>query len=144
MQFCYGEKNHIRILEEAEFWKRQESEHTVVIREIVTDLEDEFVNILKDYQRVLSATEASILQYIERLNRSCFTITPEIAENITYMIEITLKQSQTFIEFLNSMMKNSTAIKNNFAAPIVIAHIVRESEYYIGIAKAYLNQVDCK
>jgi len=27
MQFCYGDKNHIRILEEAEFWKRQEAEH---------------------------------------------------------------------------------------------------------------------
>jgi len=34
MQFCYGDKNHIRILEEAEFWKRQEAEHTVVIRKL--------------------------------------------------------------------------------------------------------------
>jgi len=51
MQFCYGDKNHIRILEEAEFWKRQEAEHTVVIRKIVQDLEEKFTEKLDEYQR---------------------------------------------------------------------------------------------
>lgn len=141
MQFCYGDKNHVRILEEAEFWKRQESEHTIVIREIVGNLEQEFVDTLKEYQGVLSATEATILQYIERLNRNCYTITPDIVQEIICMIEVTLKQSQTFVAFLSNMTQQSTAVKNNPAAPIVIAHIIRESEYYIGIAKAYLSQV---
>jgi len=61
MQFCYGDKNHIRILEEAEFWKRQEAEHTVVIRKIVQDLEEKFTEKLDEYQKILSATEATIL-----------------------------------------------------------------------------------
>lgn len=143
MQFCYGDMNHVRILEEAEFWKRQEAEHTVVIREIVPDLEQEFVNQLIDYQRILSATEATILQYIERLNRTCFKITPEVEEKVTGIIDVTVKQSQTFIDFLNNMMKNSVAVKSSLTAPIVIAHIIRESEYYIGIAKAYLTYADC-
>ena len=141
MEFCYGDKNHIRILEEAEFWKRQEAEHTVVIREIVTDLEDEFAETLKEYQRILSATEATILQHIERLNRSCYKITPEIIQNIIQLIEITLQQSQTFITFLGNMMENSPAVKNSLAAVIVVNHIIRESEYYIAIAKTYLNRI---
>jgi len=36
------------------------------------------------------------------------------------------------------MAKESAAVANNLTASVVINHIVRESEYYIGIAKAYL------
>jgi len=82
MQFCYGDKNHIRILEEAEFWKRQEAEHTVVIRKIVQDLEEKFTEKLDEYQKILSATEATILQYIETLNRSGYVITSELVQKI--------------------------------------------------------------
>jgi len=35
MQFYYGHQMPLRILDEAEFWKRQEEEHTIVIRELV-------------------------------------------------------------------------------------------------------------
>ena len=141
MQFCYGDKNHIRILEEAEFWKRQEAEHTMVIRKIVQDLEEKFTEKLDEYQKILSATEATILQYIETLNRSGYVITSELVQKIANIIEITLRQSQTFVNFLNCMAKESAAVANNLTASVVINHIVRESEYYIGIAKAYLSHV---
>lgn len=141
MQFCYGEKNHIRILEEAEFWKRQEAEHTVVIREIVSDLEEKFVEELEESQKVFSAMEATILQYIERLNRSCYMMTPELVQNIIHLIQVTLRQSQMFVNLLTTIMGESAAAKNNLAAIVVINHIIRESEYYIGIAKAYLDHV---
>jgi len=39
------------------------------------------------------------------------------------------------------MAKESAAVANNLTASVVINHIVRESEYYIGIAKAYLSHV---
>nr|WP_027417925.1 DUF2935 domain-containing protein [Aneurinibacillus terranovensis] len=42
MQFYYGDKMPLRILDEIEFWKQQEAEHTVVIRELVSNLEGEF------------------------------------------------------------------------------------------------------
>ncbi|HOM02428.1 MAG TPA: DUF2935 domain-containing protein [Acetivibrio sp.] len=141
MQFCYGDKNHIRILEEAGFWKRQEAEHTVVIRKIIPDLEERFVEKLDEYQKILGSTEAIILQYIERLNRSGCIITPELAQRIANIIEITLCQSQTFVNFLNAMAKESAVVANNFTASVVINHIIRESEYYMGIAKAYLDRI---
>lgn len=141
MQFCYGEKNHIRILEEAEFWKRQEAEHTVVIREIVSDLEEEFVEKLEESQKVFSTMEATILQLIERLNRSCYIVTPELVQYIIYLIQVTLHQSQMFVELLTTIIGESAAVKGNLAAVVVINHIIRESEYYIGIAKAYLCHV---
>ena len=143
MQFCYGEKNHIRILEEAEFWKRQEAEHTVVIKKSVSDLEEKFVEKLEESQKVFSAMEATILQYIERLNRSCYMMTPELIQNIIHLIHVTQCQSQMFVELLTTMMGESAAVKNSLAAVVVINHIIRESEYYIGIAKAYLDHVAC-
>lgn len=139
MEFCYGEKNNVRILEEAGFWKRQESEHTVVIREVIPDLEAEFVAELEEAQRIFSQTEGTIDQYMKRLRQTCFKITPDILEEIICLIEVTLKQSIMFVDFLDTMIKESSVLRGNATAVIVVAHIMRESEYYIGIAKAYLS-----
>lgn len=55
MQFYYGQQMPLRILDEAEFWKNQEEEHTVVIRE-----SEYFVGIaqalLSENQTQLSST----------------------------------------------------------------------------------------
>ena len=51
MQFYYGEQMPLRVLDEAEFWKRQESEHTVVIREAFDDLEASCVEALKKWEK---------------------------------------------------------------------------------------------
>jgi len=139
MEFCYGEKNHIRILEEAKFWKRQEAEHTVVIREIAPNLEEEYVNKLKEFQAAFSDMEATIVQFIERLARMCYMLTPGLVQEIRGLINTTLHQSQMFVMFLEKIKKESSAINDNPVANVVINHIMRESEYYIGIAKAYLS-----
>jgi hypothetical protein len=46
VQFHYDEKMPLRILDEGDFWKLQESEHTIVLRELVPNLEEEFVQAL--------------------------------------------------------------------------------------------------
>jgi len=142
MQFCYGNKNHVRILEEAEFWKRQEAEHTVVIRELASNLEEEFQEELKIEYESLSSIEATIAQYIERLARTNYIITPELEDQIIDLIEFTLCQSENFVALLSNMMKESPAINDNVVVSVVISHIIRESQYYIGIAKAYLTYVN--
>jgi hypothetical protein len=50
MQFYYGNKMVHRVLDEAEFWKQQEAEHTVVIREVVPNLEQRFVRQLEQFE----------------------------------------------------------------------------------------------
>lgn len=141
MEFCYGDKNNVRILEESQFWKRQEDEHTVVIREIVDNLESVYVSKLQELQRIFSQTEGTITQYMKQLRRSCYEITSEVLEDIIYLIKLTLEQSIMFVEYLDMMTKQSQSVRSNPVNGIVIAHIIRESEYYIGIAKAYLWQV---
>jgi len=141
LHICYGDKNHIRIPEEAAFWKRQESEHTVVIREIVPDLEQRYVEQLIEYQGIFNAVEATIVQYFSRLNRTCYMMNAETIDTIVNLIDQTAAKSQAFVEFLTNMVINSTAVQNNPVAPVVINHIIRESKYYIGIANAYITQV---
>lgn len=109
MEFCYGDKNSVRILEEAQFWKRQEAEHTVVIREIVNSLESMYVVKLQELQRVFSQTEATITQYMKRLRRTCYEITSEVLEDIICLIELTWEQSEMFVEYLDMMTKQSQA-----------------------------------
>jgi hypothetical protein len=142
MQFSYGDKNHVRILEEAEFWKRQEAEHTVVIRELASNLEEEFQEKLKAEYESLSSIEATIAQYIERLARINYIITPGLEDQIIDLIEFTLCQSENFVALLSNMMKESREINDNVVVSVVVSHIIRESQYYIGIAKAYLTYVN--
>lgn len=138
MRFCYGDKNTLRVLEEAEFWKRQEGEHTQVILEVATGLEENYVNQLKEFQEIFNSTEAIVLQYIEMLINSKNVITPIMHHEIMQLINLTIQQSKSFVDFLGNMIRDSTAVKNNPIAIVVINHIRRESEYYIGIAKAFL------
>lgn len=138
MRFCYGDKNTLRVLEEAEFWKRQEGEHTQVILEVATGLEENYVNQLKEFQEIFNSTEAIALQYIEMLINSKNVITPIMHHEIMQLINLTIQQSKSFVDFLGNMIRDSTAVKNNPIAIVVINHIRRESEYYIGIAKAFL------
>ena len=128
MQFYYGEKMPLRLLDEAEFWKRQEQEHTVVIRKIVGNLEPEFVRQLQDWEQALAQTEATVAKYIETVIRSGYKITPAMQQQITGLIEFALDQSQKFILLLNRIATGSKAVRDNLTALIVINHIRRESE----------------
>lgn len=133
MQFYYGEKIFYRVLDEAEFWKLQESEHTVVIRKIVPDLEDEYVKQLQNWELVLSQTQATAVRYMEAVVRSGSYIGPQLQQQIMQFINLCIRQSQEFISFLNLISSRSSAIQGNPVAITVIDHIRRESEYFIGI-----------
>ncbi len=144
MRFNYGEMNSLRALEESEFWKNQEAEHTIVIQEVVPDLEEDYVEKLIEYKGVFDSTIARIVQYIETIINLEDSISPEINEEIMQIIKIAIMQSQVFVDFLNTMLKESTAVGNNPIANVVINHIRRESDYYIGVVKAFLDSFNYK
>jgi len=139
MRFFYGEKNILRALEEAEFWKHQESEHTDVIQEVTPDLESEYVVTLEEYKRIFDSTYGRTVQYMETAVNSQNIISPELYQDIIEIINLSVRQSQVFVEFLGKLLKDSEAVKNNPAAVTVINHIRRESEYFIGVVTAFLN-----
>lgn len=139
MRWCYGELNHLRILEEAEFWKRQEAEHTVVIRQIVPNLEASYREQLVQWQKAFEETENTIVAFMERLVRAHVPVSPVLAGQIARLIGLTVQQSGDFVSFLHTLRQESAAVAENPVAVVVINHIARESEYYRGIAQAYLS-----
>jgi len=126
----------LRVLDEIEFWKQQESEHTVVIRQIVNNLEKDFVEQLKDWELALAKTEGIAVRYIEALIRSNGEVSRELLEGIKRLTMFALNQSMNFVAFLNRLVEESAAVRNNEIAVVVINHIRRESEYLIGVIMA--------
>ena len=136
IRYYYGDKMVLRVLDEIEFWKQQESEHTVVIRQIVNNLEKDFVEQLKDWELALAKTEGIAVRYIEALIRSNGEVSRELLEGIKRLTMFALNQSMNFVAFLNWLVKESAAVRNNEIAVVVINHIRRESEYLIGVIMA--------
>ncbi len=138
MQYYYGDKMPLRILDEGEFWKHQEAEHTDVIRALVPNLEPQFVQALKSWEQALSRTQATFVQYIETLVRSGPNLNPQFYSQVMQLVHFATNQSQQFISLLNQLGTESNALKENPTAIVVLNHIRRESEYFIGISNALL------
>lgn len=139
MQYFYGDRMILRALDETEFWKLQEAEHTIVIRKIAPDLEDEYVKQLENYEQVFSQTRAAAARYMEAALRSGLTAGSQLEQQIIQFLSICIRQSRDFIAFLNMISTQSKAIRDNAAATTVVNHIRRESEYYIEIIAAVMQ-----
>lgn len=138
MQFYYGQQMPLRILDEAEFWKHQEEEHTVVIRELVKELEPEFVDALKKWEAALAETHQQVVRYIETVIRSGANVTNELHQHVIQLISYCLQESLSFIRLCEQIKNESAAVSDNPTAKVVLVHIIRESEYFTGIAQALL------
>ena len=137
MQFYYGQQMPLRILDEAEFWKMQEEEHTVVIREALNNLEEKYVAALKEWEQALSETHQKVVSYIESVIRSQY-IYPQLHSEVIQLVKYCFNESMKFIELCRHIKTHSSAAKDNPIAKTILDHIVRESEYFIGIARIIL------
>ncbi len=140
MQYYYGNQMPLRVLDEAEFWKHQEEEHTVVIRELVPNLEQQYVQDLKEWEKEFAKTHQRVVRYIETVNRSNGQVSQELYQDILQLVSYCLEQSGQFINFCRQLMEQSEPISSNPTAKVVLNHIIVESEYFIGVAQTILYQ----
>ncbi|OKO88709.1 DUF2935 domain-containing protein [Geobacillus proteiniphilus] len=138
MQFYYGPHMPLRILDEIEFWKHQEEEHTVVIHELVSGLEAPYVEALKKWGEALSVTHQQAVRYIESVVRAGHYVPEQLHQQVLHFVSYCLQQSLQFIELCRKIKTNSTAVSRNPTAKVVLDHIIRESEYFVGIAQLLL------
>jgi hypothetical protein len=138
MQFYYDDKMPLRILDEGEFWKLQEAEHTDVIQALVPNLESHFVQALKSWEQAFSRTQAKFVQYIETVVRSGQNLNPQFYSEVLQLVQFAKQESEQFILLLNLLGTDSQPLRQNPTAIVVLNHIRRESEYFIGIAQALL------
>ncbi|MBP1948804.1 DUF2935 domain-containing protein [Virgibacillus litoralis] len=140
MQFYYGSQMPLRVLDEAEFWKEQESEHTVVMRELVQNLESEYVDALKRWEDVLNTTHQHVKRFVESVIRSNNQISPALYNQVLELVTFCLQESVAFTQFCRQVKSESDAVQANPTAKVVIDHIIDESEYFIGIAQTILYE----
>lgn len=138
LRFYYGQQMPLRILDEAEFWKHQESEHTVVIREIIPNLEEKYVAALKQWENTLGQTYHHVVRFIESVVRSGNYISQALYQQVMELVSFCLKQSLDFIKLCQQIKTQSAAVAGNPIAKTVLDHIIRESEYFVGIAQTLL------
>lgn len=136
MLYVYGALMPLRVLEEIRFWKMQEKEHTVVIRELVPTLEPQFVLLMQQWEGVFAQTEAVSGQLIEAVVRSHPPISPYLSAQIQQLLYISIRQSREFVNQLFNLMKQSQPVRSNPVIQTVVMHIIRESEYFIGVLHA--------
>ena len=137
MQFYYGEQNYLRVLDEVEFWKRQEAEHTTVIEQIVTNLETSTIETLSAFRHEFTQTENETVQLIETVIRAKGKVDYAMKQHIMDFIGYTIQESEEFIKFLNDLLAGNQPFLSQLEQ-VVVKHIIRESEYFIGIAQTIL------
>ncbi|AEH54349.1 DUF2935 domain-containing protein [Heyndrickxia coagulans] len=140
MQYYYGNQMPLRVLDEAEFWKHQEEEHTIVIRELVRNLEQKYMEALQEWEKAFSEAHHRVIRYIETVNRSNGQVSQALYQDILQLTQFCLQQSEQFIRFCRTLMEASEPICTNPTAKVVLNHIIVESEYFIGVAQTILYQ----
>ncbi|GIO37841.1 hypothetical protein J41TS12_27020 [Paenibacillus antibioticophila] len=140
MLTVYGPFLPVRILEEIRFWKEQEAEHTEVIQAIIPGLEEGFVKLLNEWKDVFTSTHDAanqLLQYgITSKEAAC---DPELIRQTEKLLDASFRQSAEFIRQLYYILDQSKAAKSVPLAKTVLLHIIRESEYFLGVLET-LNQ----
>jgi hypothetical protein len=98
------------------------------------------VERLKEWEAALRRTHQYVVRFIESVIRSAGMYSPALYQQVLQLVAHCLEQSQQFIRFLNRMMQESRVIQSSLIAMTIMKHIIRESEYFIGIAQTILYQ----
>ncbi|MGF7049365.1 Fe-Mn family superoxide dismutase [Paenibacillus sp. DS2015] len=133
MLYVYGSMLPVRILEEIRFWKTQEMEHTQVIQAIVPDLEKSYVDLLNEWAVVFQQTEVAAQKLLDQALDPSSSSSHQVIADTEQLLIISAHQSREFIRQLYLMMEQSNAIRQVELAPIVLLHIIRESEYFLAV-----------
>ena len=133
MQFYYGETNILRALDEAEFWKHQEAEHAGLIPLVTPSLEQEYVQRLAQYGIELNSMNAETVKYITSITRSNGMVSREMRTQMLKLIRECIEQSREFVKYMTKLLEDSNAVRSSQSSQVVIHHMIRESQYFIGI-----------
>lgn len=139
----YGALMPVRLLEEIRFWKQQEKEHTSVITAIIPNLEQPFVNLMREWENVFDKTEQAAQGYLDAALQAPTQISPQFKAQINDLLRVSCEQSNRFIAHLRHIERTSQAVKQVPLAPTVLEHIIRESEYFLNVLQT-LTHLDAR
>jgi len=139
MQYYYGAQNILRALDEADFWKHQEMEHTALIGVVTPNLEPYYVQKLSQLGNEIAHLYSEAVKYVESVTRSRGVLSRELKIQMYNLIKKCVEQSQYFTELMEEMLTESQAVKENPTTPTLLHHMIKESKYFIGVAQLILT-----
>ena len=139
MRFYYGEQNILRALDEAEFWKHQEAEHAGLIPAVTPELEPQYVQRLAQFGNELARMNAEAVKYIESIIRSKGMVSRVLKTQMLRFIKECVEQSGCFCAFMEELLENSNAVRSSNTSQTVLRHMIRESQYFIGIDQLIIS-----
>ena len=139
MQYYYGERNLQRAIDEAEFWKHQEHEHAGLIQVVTPGLEPQYVQRLAEFEVELGNTNAEAAKYTASIVCSKGAIPRSLQAQMINFIRHCVEQSQSFTALMTELLQNSQAVHKQQTSQTVIHHMIRESQYFIGIDQLILQ-----
>jgi len=139
VQFYYGVQNVLRALDEAEFWKHQEAEHAGLIPAVTPNLEHQYVKRLEQLGVELYHMNAEAVKYIESATRSRGMVNRGLKTQMLNLVSQCVEQSKVFVGLMEEMLQNSHAVRASQVSQTVIHHMIRESQYFIGIDQLVLE-----
>lgn len=139
MQFYYGGQMPLRVLDEVELWKRQETEHMILLGELVVNLEQEYIGSVKRWSETLDATHRHVRRFIESATRSDHQLPPQLYDQILELVSTCLLESISLKHFCQQIINKSAGIENSHTAKIFIQHVISVSDYFISTAQSILQ-----
>ncbi|MCR8846485.1 DUF2935 domain-containing protein [Paenibacillus sp. SC116] len=136
MLLIYGPYMPIRILEAIQDWKSQEKEHAVLIRSVVPELEPNFHQVLTEWEHVFAKTEETARGWLHNCISSDRRWDTSLLTQIDQLLGASVHQSEHFIQQLEHMKQFSQGVRHTSAAPLLCAHVVRESYVFVSVTKS--------
>jgi Fe-Mn family superoxide dismutase len=128
-----NEPDHwVRILEEINFWKIQETEHARLIQSSTPDLEEPFVNLLNEWEQLFTTTSRAAATLLQTTGSEVVRDTEALwVENAKHLLQVALEQSDQFARQLQNLSNHSVAVQNQALGQALIGHVISESQYFI-------------
>lgn len=140
MQYYYGSQMPLRVLDEAESWKRQEVKHTVIILELINHLETKYVDELNRWGDALDTTHEHVKRYVESVVRQDNELSSHLYKQILELVAFCRAESVDFTAFCQELANESEAIKDNPTAGLILDHLIAVSNEFIADAKISLYE----
>lgn len=120
----------LRLLEDIRYWKQREREYAAMIRELTPALDMEFANLLRSWEPVFGRTEYAAAQWMGVLLRSPDTDDAYVRTAVNSLVQQAVEETSTFAGQLSALQAQSSAIRANPAADVLIRHLIGQEAPY--------------
>lgn len=139
MLTVYKSNMPFRLLEEIRLWKMQEKDHANIVLKSSPELPPAFTSLMKEWENVFTKTQDAAHQWIETLLSQEEHAESTQMNQIHHLAHTSANQTEEWIQQLYRMLNQIQLFTEQTARRVLVMHIIRVSEYYLGVMKTWLQ-----